>query len=151
MDLKYLKQLIQILETSNLSQLYIEEEGIAIELTKNCTGHVAMHTAALHTPAPVTHPAPTKTEPAAAPERDKNIAAITSQMVGTFYASPNPEAAAYVKEGDTVRKGQVVCILEAMKLFNEIISEHAGTVVKCCVENGAPVEYGQELFLIRLE
>ena len=70
-------------------------------------------------------------------------------MVGTFYTSSNPETPAYVKVGDSVKEGQVVCIIEAMKIFNEIESEFSGIIEKVCVENSTPVEYGQELFLIR--
>ena len=74
---------------------------------------------------------------------------ITAQMVGTYYSSPNPDSPAFVKVGDQISNGQVICIIEAMKLFNEIESEVQGVVEKICVNNGDPVEFGQTLFLVR--
>jgi acetyl-CoA carboxylase biotin carboxyl carrier protein len=88
-------------------------------------------------------------EKPAVEKRDENTVAITSPMVGTFYLTPNPESPAYVKVGEHVNVNHVVCIIEAMKIFNEIESEVSGVVERICVENGTPVEYGQELFIIR--
>jgi acetyl-CoA carboxylase biotin carboxyl carrier protein len=85
---------------------------------------------------------------ASAPQVTENLAAITSPMVGTFYRAPAPDADPYVESGDLVEVGQTVCIIEAMKLMNEIESEHRGRVVKVLVENAQPVEFGQKLFLI---
>jgi acetyl-CoA carboxylase biotin carboxyl carrier protein len=98
-------------------------------------------------------PAPTETaatpaEAAQAVERDSSLVAIVAPMVGTFYSAPAPGAKPYVNNGEPVSVGQVVCIVEAMKLMNEVQSEVSGRVTKICVENGQAVEYGQELFLV---
>ena len=94
-------------------------------------------------------PKPATEAPAApAPAENNNYVEIKSPMIGTFYGSSNPESEAFVKVGDTVKVGQTVCIVEAMKLFNEIESEYSGKVVKILVENASPVEYDQPLFLI---
>ena len=103
-------------------------------------------------------PAPGPTAPAAAPttppptsedEADENLHVITASMVGTFYRRPDPDTEPYVKEGDVIKKGQVICILEAMKIHNEIESDAAGTVVKIFPEDSHPVEYGEKLVAIR--
>ncbi|MEP0773588.1 MAG: acetyl-CoA carboxylase biotin carboxyl carrier protein, partial [Acidobacteriota bacterium] len=95
--------------------------------------------------------APPATGPTAADSEvdDSSLTYVTSPIVGTFYRSPNPEAEPYVKVGDRVEKGQVLCIVEAMKLMNEIESDVSGTVVKIFPENGQPVEFGERLFAIR--
>jgi acetyl-CoA carboxylase biotin carboxyl carrier protein len=103
----------------------------------------AAYAAALERPAP----AALATVPSA-PQVTENLAAITSPMVGTFYRAPAPDADPYIDSGDMVEVGQTVCIVEAMKLMNEIESEHRGRVVKILVENAQPVEFGQKLFLI---
>ena len=82
-------------------------------------------------------------------EEEEGVTAITSPMVGTFYRSPSPEAPFFVEVGDEIEPGKVVCIIEAMKLFNEIESEIRGKIIKILAENGKPVEYGQKLFLIK--
>ena len=103
-------------------------------------------------PAPVAAapqaPAPAAAAPAAAIEGDE-LAVVTSPIVGTFYTAPEPGAKAFAQVGDIVRKGQVLCIIEAMKLMNEIESEYDGELVKVYVENGKPVQYGERLFAIR--
>jgi acetyl-CoA carboxylase biotin carboxyl carrier protein len=88
-------------------------------------------------------------EPAEPPEQDEKTMAVKSPIVGTFYASASPEALPFVKVGDVVKPGQVLCIVESMKLMNEIESEVAGTIIARLVENGAPVEYGATLFTVR--
>lgn len=104
-------------------------------------------------PAPVQEsaPAPAPAAPAPSASADKGAAAyleVRSPIVGTFYRSPSPDKPAYVKPGDVIKSGDVVCIIEAMKLFNEIESEHGGTIVKIMVEDASPVEFDQVLFLI---
>jgi acetyl-CoA carboxylase biotin carboxyl carrier protein len=102
------------------------------------------------TPAPAAVPAATAAVSAAAPaEDDSSWQIVRSPIVGTFYESPSPGAPAFVKTGDSVAVGQVICIVEAMKLMNEIESDYAGVIVKSYVSNGQPVEYGQSLFAIR--
>ena len=158
MDLKEIKRLIGMVEEANISHLKVEDSGLVIEINKHPKGGaVAASPAVQHVYSDVPAPAVTAPAPAQAPveteapaENDANLVPIKAQMVGTFYASSSPEAAPYVKVGDTISSGQVICILEAMKLFNEIESEIDGTIEKVCVSNGDVIEYGQDLFLVRV-
>ena len=101
-------------------------------------------------PAPATPPSAPSAEPAAPPaDPDAGLHILKSPIVGTYYGSPSPGAAAFVSPGDRVEKGQVVCIVEAMKLMNEIEADASGEIVKCFVSNGQPIEFGQPLFSIR--
>lgn len=109
-------------------------------------GHVAHGPA--HAPAAHAAPAAPAAPPAAAPKADDDAQYVTSPLVGTFYRAPSPEAPAFVDVGARIRKGQRLCIVEAMKLMNEIESEVEGTIVEILVENGKPVEYGQRLFKV---
>ena len=109
--------------------------------------HVAAQTSA---PAPAPAPAAAAAAPAAAPADDPSIHYLTSPIVGTFYRASNPNAPSFVNAGDRVKPGQTLCIVEAMKLMNEIECDVAGEVVKILVENGQPVEYGERLFAIRV-
>ncbi len=105
----------------------------------------------LAAPAPMVHNAPAQaSQQPAAPAEDPSIHFVTSPIVGTFYRSSNPTSAPYVSPGDFVKPGQTLCIIEAMKLMNEIESDVAGEVVKVLVENGTPVEYGERLFAVRI-
>ncbi len=164
MDLKDVKQLIKIVENSNISEIEIEEEGKKLRITKTFPSKngdtvvvpsfqqtvpmPAMPQAA----APAQVPAPTEQSAPAEAETEKpknaNIVEVRSPMVGTFYRAPSPDADPYVEVGQTVAVGQTLCIIEAMKLMNEIESEVAGKVVDILVENAQPVEYNQVLFLI---
>ena len=155
MNLKELKELIEILKNSDISELEIERSGVKVRLRKggDVTYHPAMPRmeyppAALVAPAvPETSaPAPTAEKPS---EQVKTSQIkVTSPIVGTFYRSSSPDKPAYVEVGDVVKKGQVLCIIEAMKLMNEIESESAGKIVQILLESGQPVEYGQPLFVI---
>ena len=156
MDLKEIKKLIHLVEEANITEFSIESEGTKIDIKK--TGKVADQAASIVLPqAPPIIAQEAPAMPVAAPQvaseqqetKDENLIAIKAQMVGTFYVSPNPDAPAYVSAGDKITTGQVICIIEAMKLFNEIESDCSGVIEKVCVENGTPVEYGQDLFLIR--
>jgi len=154
MDLKEIKRLIHLVESSQISHFSIEEEGVKVEIKKDLAGPAqSTHSYVLPQAAPAPAPAPVAAAEAAAAteENDPSLIAVKAQMVGTFYASPNPESPAYVKVGDKISKGSVVCIIEAMKLFNEIEAEISGTIEKICVDNASPVEYGQDLFLVRVE
>lgn len=156
MNLKELKELIEMLKGTDISEVEIERSGVKVRLRKG--GDVTFHTAmprmeypptaivapAVHEPERPTAPA---AEKAAAPAPTNQIK-VTSPIVGTFYRSSSPDKPAYVEVGDIVKKGQVLCIIEAMKLMNEIESEAAGKVTQSLVENGQPVEYGQPLFVI---
>ncbi len=151
MNLKELKELIEILKNSDISELEIERSGVKVRLRKG--GDVTFHPAMPrmeYPPAAIVAPSMAEPErPAAGPApAASNQIKVTSPIVGTFYRASSPEKPPYVEIGDVVKKGQVLCIIEAMKLMNEIESETAGKVVQVLVENGQPVEYGQALFVI---
>ena len=140
-DLADLKQLIDFLKEHQIAEFDLDRGDLKIRLM----GHLAasQHHAAAH---------PAGSAPAGAEEADPNagLHVVKSPIVGTYYGSPSPGAAAFVSPGDHVDKGQVICIVEAMKLMNEIESDAAGEIVKCFVTNGQPIEFGQPLFSIRL-
>jgi len=145
MDFEVLKKLIQLVKDEDISGVAVEEKGVKYEVRREKGGHI------VGAPAPVPQsPAPSPSSPISHPkEDDASLVAITSPMVGTFYRSPSPESPAFVEAGDSVEPGKVVCIVEAMKLFNEIESEVRGKIVKVLVDSGKPVEYGQKLFLVK--
>ncbi|MCU0372985.1 MAG: acetyl-CoA carboxylase biotin carboxyl carrier protein [Ignavibacteria bacterium] len=154
MDLKYLQKVIKMLDSSNLAELEIEEEGTKIRLSKPRQKVVA---AALPTPAaetaqvsaPLAAIVQEKLSEPKTPEIPKeNLYEVRSPMVGTFYRSPSPDSDAYTDTGKHVKAGDTICIIEAMKLMNEIESEVSGKVVKILVENATAVEYDQPLMLI---
>ncbi|MBD3372298.1 MAG: acetyl-CoA carboxylase biotin carboxyl carrier protein [Candidatus Coatesbacteria bacterium] len=145
MNAKRLKELIDIFEGSSLSELTLS--GLFRSVTLKRGGAPAPSFAA---PAAAAAPAsekPTAVEPTEVD--DSELVYITAPLVGTFYSSPSPEADPYIKVGTTVSKGDIVCIVEAMKVMNEIESEHDGTVVKVLINNAQPVEYGQKLFAVK--
>jgi len=148
MDIRKIKKLIELLEESGLAELEISEGEESVRIARFTQGVNVMAQGA-----PVamqTQPAavPAAAQPAAVPaeQRDENM--VTAPMVGTFYASPAPGAKAFVEIGQEVRVGQVLCIIEAMKMMNQIESERAGKVVAVLAKNGEPVEFGQPLFAI---
>jgi oxaloacetate decarboxylase alpha subunit len=153
MNLKEIKELIEMLKNTDISELEIERSGVKVRLRKG--GDVTFHPAMPrmeYPPAAIVAPAITEAplppvEKVAEPVR-ANQTKVTSPIVGTFYRASSPDKPPYVEVGDTVKKGQVLCIIEAMKLMNEIESETSGKVVQIMVENGQPVEYGQPLFVI---
>ena len=152
MDLKHIKRIIQLVEESKVSHFSIENNGTKIEVKKELTGTIQTQQvvqAVPQQPQPAVPTTENTEKAAAAPKEDESLEKIQAQMVGTFYASPNPDAKPYVKVGDTIKKGQIICIIEAMKLFNEIESEVDGVIEKICVSNSTPVEYGQDLYLVR--
>ena len=148
-DCEYIEKLAKLVGENQLSEITLEDGDKAITIKKGVSGNVVMTPAA---PAVVSAPA----APAASAEVPQAKAAsdapkgtpITSPMVGAFYAAPSPGSEPYVKVGDVVKAGQVVCIVEAMKLMNEIESEVSGKVVQICVEDGQSVEYGQVLMYV---
>ncbi len=154
-DLNYLKKLIKLLDSSNLAELEIEEQGSKIRLSKPRPKVTGMMSAApmqmMQAPASsetqVSIEKKSDAKPAEAP-KSENTYEVRSPMVGTFYRAPSPDADSYVQVGSTVGEGSVLCIIEAMKLMNEIESDVSGKIVKILVENGQPVEYNQPLFLI---
>ena len=155
MDLKEIKRLIAIVQNADISHFSIDEDGTKIEIKKESSIAQPITTMAIppmpQTPsqAPIT-PTPTNELPANTDSDDTNgLTPITAQMVGSFYTAASPEATPFVKVGDTIKKGQIICIIEAMKLFNEIESEVDGVIEKICLNNGDSVEFGQTLFLIK--
>ena len=147
-----IRELADLVDEYGLTDFEFENENIRVRLSKMSGAHVYQQAPAVHTSAPAAAAGqkvaePTSAAPAAAPDED--LFKITSPIVGTFYRSPGPDKEPYVKEGSTVTPESVVCIVEAMKLMNEIQAETTGEVVKVYVENGQPVEYGQPLFGIR--
>ena len=155
MDFKKIKKLVSLVETSDISSLSVEEDNLKVEIKReiNAPSPVIQQTVAAQAPIAAAPVAPVAVDtPAAAPEKpsmDANLTEIKSPMVGTFYASPNPESPPFVTPGKTINEGEIICIVRAMKLFNEIEADISGTVEKICVQNGDPVEFGQPLFLVR--
>ncbi|GHE60273.1 MULTISPECIES: acetyl-CoA carboxylase biotin carboxyl carrier protein [Roseivirga] len=155
MNPKEIKNMIDFIAKSGLAEVNIETEEFKIKVKRDTEAHVVSAPAAAPAPAPVAAapaqaaaPAPAEATPAKPAEDTKKYVEIKSPMIGTFYRSPKPEDPAFVNVGDTVSAGDKVCIVEAMKLFNEIESEVSGTIVKVLVENASPVEYDQPLFLV---
>lgn len=148
MDFDTLRQLITLLEESSLAEIEVEEGGFRARLKK--PGEVVQMHAPLAAPTPVPELAPAAPAPAtpdtAAPE--DTLVTIDSPMVGVFYASPAPGESAYVRTGDIVEEGQTVCIVEAMKLMNEVSAKYRARIERVLVENGEPVEFGQALFAV---
>ena len=159
MNEKYIRKLIRLVEESEIESLEVSSWGRKIRITQklNVSSNGHSHSApVLHAPsapspapsAPAPQAAPAAPSSAAAVEDTGNLVEIKSPMVGTFYAAPAPDADPYVSVNEKISQGQVVCIVEAMKLMNEIESEVSGRVVKIMAENAKPVEFGQVLFLV---
>jgi acetyl-CoA carboxylase biotin carboxyl carrier protein len=149
MNLKELKELIALMDENKLTELEIEREGMRVKLKRLPEGGFAQTIEAV--PAAFVQKGPAIAEPQAArpePSTGRKLIEIKAPMVGTFYAAPSPESAPYVEIGASVEVGQVLCIIEAMKLMNEIKSEVRGKIVERLVENAQPIEYGQVLFLV---
>jgi acetyl-CoA carboxylase biotin carboxyl carrier protein len=163
LDLKELKEILQILEEKEITEFELEEEGLKLRVRKTVPNHASPPSAALSTvvsvPAPASMPASVEAASATAPaasaavveEPSSDLTIVKSPIVGTFYRTPDPNSPPFVNVGDHVRVGQVLCIIEAMKLMNEIEAEVAGEVVKIHHESGQPVQYGESLFAIRPE
>ena len=144
-DTDYIEKLAEIIEAKGLTEISLEDGNQAITVRRELYPAGAPVVAA-PAAAPAAHPAQT---PAAAPKQEaKKGQPVTSPMVGTFYKASSPDAKPFVEVGQTISKGDVVCIVEAMKLMNEIESEFSGKVVEICVEDGQPVEFGQVLMYI---
>jgi len=152
MDIKQIQDLIKFVSKSGVNEVSIEEQDfkITIKTTQETTYVSApqvVHAAPVAAPTPV---AATGTPAVAAPvvSDDSNYITVKSPMIGTFYRSSSPDKPSFANVGDEITSGQVVCIIEAMKLFNEIESEVSGRIVKVLVDNAQPVEYDQPLFLV---
>jgi acetyl-CoA carboxylase biotin carboxyl carrier protein len=162
MNQKELKELIDFLIEKDISEFELERGDVKVRIKRGADAApviahaVPMAAMPMASPQPATHPsapagsAPTAGSPAAAPvAAEEELHTVKSPIVGTFYEAPGPGALPFVKPGDQVAAGQVLCIIEAMKLMNEIESDMSGEVVRVLVNNGQPVEYGQPLFAIR--
>ena len=156
MDIRKVKKLIELLEESGVSEIEIKEGEESVRISRHPTGMV--HTFAAPGaypaayPAPAAGPVPGMAAAATAPPPaavDSSENAVTAPMVGTFYAAPAPGAKPFVEIGSEVKPGDVLCIIEAMKMMNQIESDKAGRVVSVLVKNGDPVEFGQTLFIIQ--
>lgn len=157
MKAKEIQELINFLSESGLEEVNIETDDFKVSIKRSVEQHViASAPVPQAAPAPVAAPAPQAAPApsadgsgsAPAPASDGNLIEIKSPMIGTFYRSANPESPAFVEIGSSVKAGDPVCIIEAMKLFNEIESEVSGKIVKVLVDNAQPVEYDQPLFLV---
>lgn len=152
MDLRKLKKLIDLVEESGIAEIEVTEGEEKVRITRTTAAAAPIYAAPAPTAAaPVAAPvaaAPAAAAPAAAPAARDLSNAQKSPMVGTFYRAPGPNAAAFVEVGKQVKAGDTLCIIEAMKLMNEIEAEKSGVVKEILVENGTPVEYGEPLFII---
>ena len=151
LDHTQLRELITLLGESDIQELKLEGDDFRLELRRNLPAaqpQVVMQAAPAALPAPAAAPAAPSAAPPAAPAVRGDLVEITAPMVATFYRSSAPGEGAFVEVGSRIRVGQVVCILEAMKLMNEIPADKAGVIKEILVENGQPVEFGQALFVI---
>jgi acetyl-CoA carboxylase biotin carboxyl carrier protein len=163
MNQKELKELIEFLIDKDITEFELERGDVKVRIKRGQEIHYTSAPAPLPAPVVAHAPAATHSAPASAqhaavpgaaavqatPPEEEGLHTVKSPIVGTFYESPSPGAPGFVKVGDTITVGQVLCIVEAMKLMNEIESDVAGEIVKILVNNGQPVEYGQSLFLVR--
>jgi len=153
MDIRKIKKLIELLEESGIAEIEIKEGEEAVRISRMPTGgaaHVQTYVAAAPAPASAPQPPALASAPAEAPapRPRPNEHVITAPMVGTFYSAPSPGAKAFVEIGDEVKVGQVLCIIEAMKMMNQIESDKAGRITSIMARNGDPVEFGQPLFVV---
>jgi len=152
LDLNKIKQVVDLMKKSDLSEFEIQDQEFKLRIKRDVGGRTAVAPVA----APVPAPAPVAATPVAAPvaaapvAADPNVKVITSPMVGTFYATPSPDSPNFVAIGSNVKADSVVCIIEAMKVMNEIQSELSGTIVECLVASGTSVEFGQPLFRVKV-
>jgi acetyl-CoA carboxylase biotin carboxyl carrier protein len=155
MDIRKIKKLIELLEESGIAEIEIKEGEEAVRISRMPVGVPAL----AHYAPPIAHQPPAPVAPAAAPgalpaaeaaapKPKSNEHVVTAPMVGTFYGSPSPGAKAFVEIGDEIKVGQVLCIIEAMKMMNQIESDKAGRITSVMARNGDPVEFGQPLFVV---
>ncbi|RKZ24432.1 acetyl-CoA carboxylase, biotin carboxyl carrier protein [bacterium] len=150
MKIEFIRKLVEIVEQSNIGEIEISRFGTRIRISKNGSRVVQstpVQVVEKEAPPPVKE-TESKVEEKKEEKRPSNLVSIKAPLVGTFYRAPAPDAPPFVEVGDIVKPGQIVCIIEAMKVMNEIKSEVSGRIVEILVKNEEPVEYGQELFLI---
>ena len=145
MELEDLKEIIELLKETDITELQVEKDGTKVKIKRE--KYLQSIEIPAHRPS-VVSAQETQVREVVAEEPEQRLITITSPIVGTFYRCPSPEAASFIEIGQTVKKGQVLCLIEAMKLMNEIECEVDGTVVKALVDNGQAVEYGEPLFLV---
>ena len=154
METKEIQKLIDFIAHSGLDEVNIETNELKISVKRYSSTAAAPMVYQQQAPAPIATPAPAVVAPAVAPATAvpkaevSNLITVRSPMIGTFYRTPNPDKPVFVEIGDSIEPGQPICIIEAMKLFNEIEADVAGKIVKILVENATPVEYDQPLFLV---
>ena len=162
MNQKEIKELIEFLIEKDIAEFELERGDVKVRIKRAApepqqpveriisvpTPVPAVHMPVAHAPMATAPPAHAPASPAA-PEKKEDLHMVKSPMVGTYYESPSPGSPPFIKPGDTIEAGQVLCIVEAMKLMNEIEADVSGEVVQCLVKNGQPIEYGQDLFAIR--
>lgn len=161
LDLKQIKQIIDLMKRSELTEFAVEEEGFKLKIRRGTNGLPSVSTGKGSNspfvpvdynsvpPMPVPAPLPSSMPAGPAATEEPGIAYVKSPMVGTFYRSPSPESKAFVDVGSKIEDNSLVCIIEAMKIMNEIQAEVHGTIVEVMIENGQPVEYGQRLFKLK--
>ena len=152
MKAEEIQKLLSFIATSGLDEVNIESEGLKLTVKKSPTiTYAAPAPAALQAPILAQPTAPAAEAPPAAAASSAKTVIVKSPMIGTYYKSQSPSDPAFITIGDEVKEGQVVCIVEAMKLFNEIESEHSGRVIEILVENATPVEYDQPLYVLEVK
>jgi len=156
LDFKLIKQIVELMKRSDLTEFEVEEEGLKIRIHRKNGDTPQIFTAATHAPFPATLPPwgqeavdPRHPQEISETQEDKTLVSINSPMVGTFYRSPTPDSPPFIEVGAEVNTETVVCIVEAMKVMNEIQAEIKGKIVDILVENGATVDYGQPIFKLK--
>ncbi len=147
LDLEKLKALLRLLEKRNVTEFEFEDEHVRLRLARG--GSSERQTTYEERASLVVSTTATSNAPEPAPAHDASVDYVTSPFVGTFYRSPSPDKPPFAEIGSTIAEGQTLCIVEAMKLMNEIEADHAGTILEILVENGKPVEFGQKLFKVK--
>ena len=153
MDIRKIKKLIELLEESGIAEIEIKEGEEAVRISRMPTGNALVHALPQFALPQIAASLPAEVPAAAAPAAEaakarSNEHVVTAPMVGTFYAAPTPGAKSFVEIGDEVKVGQVLCIIEAMKMMNQIEADRSGRITSIMARNGDPVEYGQPLFVI---
>lgn len=146
-DVRRVRRLVELMKEHDLNEIDIRQDAARIQLRRGVGGVASVVTTVA--PAPVAAPVASVVPATVAPASEEGVKVITSPIVGTFYSSPDPEAPPYIKVGDHVGPDTTVCIIEAMKVFNEIPAETSGEVIATLVQNGDPVEFGQPLFKVK--
>jgi len=151
-DVRKIRRLVELMKEHDLSEIDLQQGEVRIQLRRACPAAPmvagAVPVVSVAAPAPAGPPAPESVAPVATEAGPKGVVLIKSPMVGTFYTAPDPDSPAFVKVGDHVGPDTTVCIVEAMKVFNQIPAEASGRIIAVLVENGAPVEFGQPLFKV---